>query len=259
MSKYEKLTDQPLVLALGEFRFSTILKMDTYVSAFQDLLRHDFPLFQLSETQEVVLDDKGVTMSTSNGWLFLSSNRKSAFKLDNDRIVFMTSEYNRFPDFWKNCKTALSFIEKIIKPSLLLRVGVRYSDLIIAKNDNEKIESYVDPIICNAGQLSGIGDQVQRSKETVLKTDAGLMVVRSLCGNLNFSAWPDLSNPPIIIKKYSDPSKRILLDFDHFWLAEEDGVKFNVKFIGEKISDLHEKSREAFWEITTDNGREVWK
>ena len=259
MSKYEKLTNQPLVVALAEFRFSTILTMDTYVSAFQDHLRQDFPHFSPTETQEMVVDSKGVNLSTHAGWLFLSSNRKRAFKLDKDRITFMTSEYDRFPDFWRDCKTALSFIEKKIKPSLLLRVGLRYSDLIIAKSESEVIESYVDPIICNSGQLCNIGDQVHRAKETVLKTDAGLMVVRSLCGNLNLSAWPDLSDPPIVINKHSEPSKRILLDFDHFWLSGDETVKFNVEIIGKKINGLHEKSREAFWEVTTNEGREAWK
>lgn len=259
MSKYEKLTDQPLVIALAEFRFSTILTMDTYVSALQDHLRQDFPLFKPTETQEMVIDGKVVNISTHEGWLFLSSDRKRAFKLDKDRITFMTSKYDRFPDFWKNCKTALLFIEKKIKPSLLLRVGLRYSDLIIAKNSEEVIESYVDSMICSSGQLCDIGEQVHRAKETVLKTDVGLMVVRSLCGKLNLSAWPDLSDPPIIINQHPTPSERILLDFDHFWMSNKDNEKFNVDFIGKKLNNLHEKSREAFWVVTTNEGREVWK
>ncbi|MCU4336100.1 TIGR04255 family protein [Acinetobacter dispersus] len=259
MSRYEKLTQQPLVVALAEFRFSTILTMEAYVSSFQEHLRKDFPHFVPTETQEMVIDGKGVNISTHESWLFLSSNKKRAFKLDKDRIIFMTSEYDGVEDTWKNCKTALSFIEKKIKPSILLRVGLRYSNLIIAKSENEDIDSYVDSSICNSGQLCKIGEQIHRSKETVLKTDVGLMAVRSLCGNLNLSAWPDLSDPPVVINKYLDPSKRIVLDIDHFWQQEEQAVKFNIELIHNKISSLHEKSREAFWEITTDKGREVWK
>ncbi|WP_445403621.1 TIGR04255 family protein [Acinetobacter vivianii] len=259
MSRYEKLTQQPLVVALAEFRFSTILKMETYVSAFQELLRKDFPHFDPTQTQEMVVDEKGFNISTHESWLFLSSNKKRAFKLDKDRIIFMTSEYDGFEDTWKDCKTALNFIEKKIKPSLLLRVGLRYSNLIIAKNENEDIDSYVDSSICNSGKLCKIGEQIHRSKETVLKTDVGLMAVRSLCGNLNLSAWPDLSDPPIVINKYLVPSKRIVLDIDHFWQPVEQTVKFNVDLIHKEINSLHEKSREAFWEITTDIGREVWK
>ncbi|MFG0589013.1 TIGR04255 family protein [Acinetobacter sp. YQ_14] len=259
MSKYEKLTHQPLVVALAEFRFSTILTMDTYVSAFQEHLRQDFPHFNPTKTQEMVLDGNGVNLSTHQSWLFLSSNKKRAFRLDKDRLIFITSEYEGFEDTWKNCKTALSFIEKKIKPSLLLRIGLRYSNLIMEQNENEDIDLYVDSSICNSGQLCKIGEQIHRSKDTLLKTDAGLMAVRSLCGNLNLSAWPDLSDPPVVINKYSNPSKRIVLDIDHFWQPKEQTEQFNVELIHKKIISLHHKSREAFWEITTERGREVWK
>lgn len=259
MSKYEKLTDQPLVIALAEFRFSTILTMEKHVSAFQEHLRQDFPHFSKTQNQEMVIEGNSVKVTNSDGWLFLSSNKKRAFRLDKDRIIFMTSEYDRFPNFWKDCETALSFVSEKIKPSLLLRIGLRYSDLIIGKNEEDPIESYVEPIICNAGQLNNIGKQIHRTKETVLKTNDGFMVVRSLCGTLNLSAWPDLNEPPILIKKHSNPTKRILLDFDHFWQPEDETVDFTVDFINKKIHALHEKSREAFWEITTLKGRRVWK
>lgn len=260
MSRYEKLTQQPLVVALAEFRFSTILTIDTYVSAFQEHLRSkDFPHVTPTKTQEMELDGNGVKITTHDSWVFLSSNKKRGFKIDKDRIIFMTSEYDGFEDTWRNCKTALSFIEKKIKPSLLLRVGLRYSNLIIAKSEDEDIDSYVDPSICNSGQLCKIGTQIHRSKETVLKTDVGLMAVRSLCGNLNLSAWPDLSDPPVVIDKYLNPSKRILLDIDHYWQSEDQSVKFSIDLIHKEIKGLHEKSQEAFWEMTTEKGREVWK
>ena len=258
MSEYEKLTNQPLVIALAEFRFSTILTMEKYVSAFQEHLRQDFPHFSKTQTQEMEVDGNNVKVRTFEGWLFLSGNKKRAIKLDRDRIVFMTSEYDRFPNFWKDCEIALSFIEEKVKPSLLLRIGLRFSNLIV-ENNNETIETYVNPIIFSDEHLNKIGNQIHSSKETALKTDVGFMVVRSLYGILNFSAWPDLSEPPIQIKKYPEPSKRILLDLDHFWKSEDETIEFTVDFINEKIHSLHEKSRKAFWSVTTPKGRKVWK
>ena len=259
MDQYVKLTNQPLVIALAEFRFSAILKMESYVSAFQDYLRHDFPHFSEIQQQEMIVDPNGVRVTSSTGWLFLSGNKKRAFMLDKDKITFMSSEYDRFPRFWNDCEKALSFIESEIKPALLLRVGLRYSDLIIEKESNEPIETYVQSVICNTGHFNEIGEQVHRINETVLKTDVGIMVIRSLYGKLNLSAWHDLSEPPVVISKYPEHSKRILLDFDHFWQAEGEAPRFNVNFISKKINVLHEKSREAFWEITTSEGRERWK
>ncbi|MEK5762690.1 TIGR04255 family protein [Acinetobacter junii] len=261
MFEYEKLTNQPLVIALAEFRFSAILQMESYVSAFQDYLRQDFPHFSTTQTQEMVFNPQGVQVNSSIGWLFLSSNKKRALMLDKDRLTFMTSEYNRFPHFWNDCQKALSFIEKEIKPALLLRVGLRYSDLIISKEENEPIESYVQSVICNTGYFADIGQQAHRINETVLETDVGRMAIRSLYGNLNLPAWHDLSEPPVIINKYTKHSNRILLDFDHFWQSNEseEAVPFSVSFIDKKINLLHEKTRQAFWEITTPEGRERWK
>ena len=259
MSKYEKLTNQPLVIALAEFRFSTILTMEKFVSSFQEHLRQDFPLFSDSETQEMVFDSNGINLNTSKGWLFVSSNKKRAFKLDKDRIIFMTSEYDRFPSFWKDCKKAIIFIEKKIKPSLLLRIGLRYSDLINESEIPGEVEKYVDISVCDDGKLSKIGEQLHATKETFLKTPIGYMVSRSLYGYSNLPVWHDLAEPPITIKKSESVSKRVLLDFDHFWVAENETVKFNVDFIEKKIDALHEISREAFWEITTPDGREFWK
>ncbi len=259
MYEYEKLTNQPLVIALAEFRFSAILKMENYVSAFQDCLRQDFPHFSTMQTQEMIVDSSGVRINTSTGWLFLSGNKKRAFMLDKDKLTFMTSEYNRFPNFWDDCQKALSFIESEIKPALLLRVGLRYSDLIIGKDVNDPIESYVQSVICNAGYFAQIGEQAHRINEVMLKTNAGIMAIRSLYGNLNLSAWQDLSEPPVVINKYPQHSKRILLDFDHFWQPDGEAPSFNVNFIENKVITLHGKLREAFWEITTPEGREYWK
>lgn len=259
MSNYEKLKDQPLVIALAEFRFSTVLAMGNYISDFQDYLRQDFPFFSKIETQEMTFSSNGVELTTLDGWLFLSSDKKRAFKLDKDRITFMTSEYDRFPSFWEDCKTALLFIEDKIKPSLLLRIGLRYSDLIIGKNEDDVIEEYVHSSICNDGKLTAIGEQFHHTKETGLQTQDGYMVVRSFYGMSDLSAWHDLSDPPIVIKKHQVRTKRILLDFDHFWMPESKNIKFAVDFIENKINALHNKSRQAFWETTTQQGRRRWK
>ncbi|MDF2417281.1 TIGR04255 family protein [Acinetobacter beijerinckii] len=260
MCEYEKLTNQPLVIALAEFRFSAILEMKNYVSAFQEYLRQDFPYFSTSQTQEMIFEANGLRLNTSEGWIFLSGNKKRAFMLDKDKLTFMTSEYDRFPKFWDDCLKALAFIETEIKPALLLRVGLRYSDLIIEKDKKEEIESYVQTVICK-GDFEKIGHQAHRINETVLETEAGVMAIRSLYGNLNLSAWHDLSEPPVVITKHPNHSKRILLDFDHFWQpnGDESAPSFNVKFINNKINSLHKKTREAFWEITTPEGRERWK
>ncbi|MFW1664648.1 TIGR04255 family protein [Acinetobacter ursingii] len=261
MSEYEKLTHQPLVVALAEFRFSVVLQIEQYVPQLQEYLRQDFPNFSTSETQEMLVEQNGVQINKSTRWLFVSSNKKKALILDRNRIVFITSEYDRFPDFWKTCKNSLLFIKEKIKPALLERIGLRYSDLIIAKQDNEDITAYVTPSICDKDSSLSVGQLAHRMNETVLSTDAGIMAIRSLYGYLNLSAWPDLMDSPVVIPKYDNISERILLDCDHSWQIDtnEVGTDFDVNFIESKIAQLHEHSRKAFWELTTPKGREAWK
>lgn len=259
MKQYEKLTNQPLVIALAEFRFSTVLQIEKYISEFQDYLRQDFPYFSTTQQQEMIVEQNGIQVNTTNAWVFLSGNKKRAFILDKDRLIFLDGQYNRFPDFSNNCETALSFIENRIKPSLLLRIGLRYSDLIIGETENEEIENYVKSVVCDSGVFNDIGQQVHNINETVIKTDAGIMTVRSLYGNLNLSVWQDLSDPPIEIPKHNNHSKRILLDFDHYWQPQSEISNFKLDNLLNKLHALHEGSRKAFWEITTPEGRENWK
>ena len=259
MSEYEKLTNQPLVVALAEFRFSSVLQMESYIPAFQNFLRQDFPHFSTTEQQEMVIEQHGIRVNTSTGWVFLSSNKKRAILLDKSRLVFLSNEYNRFPDFWKDCKKGLDFLIQEVKPALLLRIGLRYSDTIIERSKEENIESYVQAVVCDAGHFGEIGEQAHRINETIYKTNAGIIAIRSMYGILNLPVWQDLVESPILIPKNSDFSKRILLDFDHYWQPEVDAQPFEIDFIYNKINELHLITRKAFWEITTVKGREVWK
>lgn len=259
MNHYEKLTNQPLVITLAEFRFSSVLQMESYVSLFQDYLRQDFPLFSVSQQQDVAVGPQGITVNSSTGWVFTSSNKKRAIMLDNSRIVILTSEYNRFPDFWSDCQKALNFLIDNVKPSLLLRIGLRYSNAIIAENEDENIESYVQPVVCEHGHFTKLSQQIHRINETIFKTDAGVIAIRSLYGNLNLPVWQDLIESPVLTNKSFNHSKRVLLDFDHFWQPEEEPQAFDLSFITNKVKELHKISREAFFEITTPEGQEVWK
>lgn len=259
MKDYEKLTNQPLVITLAEFRFSTVLQMDSHVSLFQDYLRQDFPLFSTTQQQEVTVGPQGISVNSTDGWIFTSSNKKRAVMLDNNRIVILTSEYNRYPEFWNDCQKALEFLVEKVKPALLLRIGLRYSDTIIATNEEEPIESYVQPVVCEHGHFSNFNNQIHRINETVFTTDAGVLAIRSLYGNLNLPVWQDLVESPVLISKPTSHSRRILLDFDHYWQPQNDAQSFDLNFIASKMDNLHKTTREAFFEITTENGREVWK
>lgn len=261
MSQFEKLTKQPLVMVLAEFRFSTVLQIEKYIPQFQDYVRQNFPHFSTFSQPELIVEPQGIKVNQNDVWLFQSADRKSAFHLDKDRITFLTANYNRFPEFLSQCQTAIDFVENYINPALILRIGLRYSDVILESSPDEKIEDYVQKAVCNISIEDTFEAQIRHSNESILKTQDGVLVIKSLYGYLTTTVWQDLVDVPISIKKETNPTKRILLDFDHYWSQEEDeeAQHFNKEFIIRKIEGLHESSRKAFWDITTDIGREVWK
>lgn len=257
MTDYKKLGNQPLVIALAEFRFSSVLGMKDHVSLLQENLRHDFPLFDEMQEQNVTVSPKGVEVKSATGWVFKSSNQKEAIILSDSRLTVITSAYNRYPDFWDKCRKALMLLIENVNPTLLTRVGLRYSDAIFAKEENEPIETYVKAII-HENCFAKSEEQIRRSSESVLKTSAGIIVIRSLYGKVNLPVWPDLIGTHVLFNRNKSVSNTILLDFDHFWKPEEGSQNFELEFIENKMQALHQISREEFFNIITEEGKEVW-
>jgi uncharacterized protein (TIGR04255 family) len=141
-----------------------------------------------------------------------------------------------------------------VEPSLILRIGLRYSDLITV-GEGEKIEDLVQSQFAFPGELSEIGVPKQRTEDLYYETEIGLLVIRILYGEHNLSYLPDIQTLPVTIKTNNEASLRMVLDFDHIWNSSE-ATSFNSDTILDILSQLHEKSRNAFWTITTDYAKE---
>ncbi|EJG24941.1 TIGR04255 family protein [Acinetobacter baumannii 855125] len=261
MHDFQKLSNHPLVLALAEFRFSAVLDIEKHIPSFQDKIRTIFPLTNELSSQEVQVNPNGIEVRQNKEWAFISKNKNSAVMLNNNRLVFLTSAYDRFEGFNQNCKHALDALASTISPALLMRIGLRYSDTILPTDEGQVISEFVDSSICTASYLSNFGTPVRHTTENIVKTEQGFMVIRSMSGVVNLRLWPDLNNLPIPIKHDSEPTDRILLDFDHFWepADEAEAPTFNVNEILSQLDSMHETSRRAFWNITTEKGRKIWK
>lgn len=264
---YHQLANQPLLFVLAEFRFTEVTKMDKYYPEIQDKLRHIFPYFEEQTLQEVNIMPNGMQVDQSKQWVFIHKGRKNAVLLNHKRIVFVTSEYGRFDGFKEYCEIALEALITIVNPSLLTRIGLRYANLITAK-DEDDITQYVQSNICNESHFKRVGRPVHQINEALLETEEGNMVIRSMYANTNTSVFHDMGNIPINVATQNEPSNRILLDFDHFWQPNlessttndnVDALDFETQIIIEKLEKMHKLNRQAFWDITTNTGREVWK
>ena len=261
MTTYQKLSKQPLAFVLAEFRFSPILEMEKYIPGLQDKLRQSFPLMRTQQSQEFQLSPNGFEINTTTEWILQSKNRKQAVTINRNRLVHITSEYDRFDGFREQCQATLDALIQIVKPSLLLRVGLRYNDILIGE-DRENVEDFVQDYLCKNNSLHPVGIPISQTNEIILKTSEGHMVVRSMYGENTPPMWPDVGLP-IEVTVNEEVQKRIFLDFDHFWEADSNQSNelqdFELQNIIKKLENMHEGSRQAFWNITTEKCRTKWK
>ncbi len=257
MNDYRKLKKQPLNFVLAEFVFSTVMKIGDYVPELQERLRSVYPEFQLAESQNIEFkpNEQSVNVKTSMRWVFVNSDKSSMVSIAENKLVFMTTNYNRFSGFYAACQQAIEVLIENVKPSLVKRVGLRYGDLI-EPTDDFMLEQLVEGYVSQPQSLIGLGDLIRHHTETLITTTAGTLAVRSLNGVHNLPCFPDMLGAPIPVGvQNGEATERVLLDFDHFWEAREP-LEFSEENVLEKLEALHAVSREAFWEVTTKVARE---
>ena len=258
MTVYKKLDNQPLRFVLAEFRFSQIMQINDYIPQLQERLRKKYPTPLTQNEQAVIVQGRGVRLSAVDRWTFLSADQKSAIEINQDRLMFYTADYPRFEGFAEYCKEALDALIEIAEPSLALRIGLRYGDLVKV-DEGEKLTDLIDQSFAYPDCIHGLGESKQQRNEIFLSTDAGGLLIRTLYGIHNQTCLPDIQGLSVAIGSDKTPSERIILDFDHFWEAKEEVVSFESEKILEILESLHETSREAFWKISTDYARnEKW-
>lgn len=258
MAEYKKLDKQPLKFVLAEFRFSPVLKISEYIPKIQEELRKQFPIPEKRSEQSFQVHPGGIQVTAIERWSFISANKKSAIDLNQERLVYVTAEYPRFEGFAEACKNALDILIKIVDPTLIMRVGLRYSDLVTLEK-NEKFTDLVNEHVYVPNIVGVLGNPQQHSTDTFLETEVGILAIRSFYANGTFTCLQDVQTLPISLADDSTPSERIILDFDHFWEAGDASINFDCKFAMNKLNELHVPSRDAFWTLTTDYARnEKW-
>ena len=254
---YKKLDNQPLILVLAEFRFSEVKKIEDYIPDIQEELREAYPLSADEEQKTILTDIKsgGFAIQESLSWSFSSADRTRALRVYNNRVVFLCTDYPRFEGFSDFCSEALTVLKKIVNISILLRIGLRYSDLILIE-EGESIGDLVDDSLFTSSELADIGSLRHQRNETLLKTEVGKLAIRSMWGHNNIVSFHGPEPLPVKLIQTEENSERLILDFDHIWESAEPGEdEFIVEKAIEILSGLHELSRKAFWKITTDLAR----
>ena len=256
MDKYKKLNKQPLKFVLAEFRFSPVLEIADLIPQIQKALRKSYPNVVKGQEQAVQVKPGAISLSASDSWAFISTDKKSAIDINQSRLVYMTADYPRFGSFSDSCRAAIRVLADNVELGLILRIGLRYGDAIVV-DQGEQITDLINPEFGIPKCMESLGPTLQHSTNTFLKSDMGGLVVRSQWSITNMTCLPDMLGVPISIPMDAMPSERLILDFDHFWEVHDDAVSFEQDLVMEKLSALHETSRDAFWKATSDHARNV--
>lgn len=257
----QKLTHQPLTLVLAEFRFNVLLNIEKFIPDIQEKLRKAFPEFIENIHQPVQLTTEGLEFRAPvKSWEFCSRGRTERIRIDANRLVFATTEYDRFPQFQAQCEKALNALISVIEVDLLHRVGLRYNDTIIP-SENKNINEYVVQEALPPQRLYSLGKHVLiHQTELQLTTESGRLVIKTLMGSHGLPAFPDLVETfgKHAFPKIDENKPICVMDFDHIWGSDDEPVDFTIDTALSRLAALHEKSREAFWTMTSDSAKEEW-
>jgi len=266
--EYQKLTHQPLSIVLAEFKFSAVLLMEKFIAGIQEDLRDEYPDFKRRTGHTITLtpgdEAPTITDNSVTYWELSSEDRSQLIRIDPENVIVASTDYGRFPTFLKSCQRAISTIHDHVGLKILNRVGLRYCDTVIPAPDKE-LSDYLEPEVLPGNAVIGLSNFIRLHRsETSLDTGEGkTLKIQVLAGMHQLAVFPDLRHTfsevqwPEIPKDHATA----ILDFDHFWEPpSKERPSFAVDFASEKLAELHEVARQAFWDLTTSKAKmEYWK
>ena len=250
-----ELSASPLVLVLAQVRISPVLKMEDYIPAIQEQMRHQgFPKFRPVQTREVIFSPQA-QFRESIKWVFLNKECTQAATVSHGAVAFHTNTYKAFEDFSTSLGNVLSMVSEEVGVSIAERIGLRYVDLILP-GDDESLEQYL------ADGLHGIKPSdvdVQRLLafyEARCETIMGRLLIRLHQYDNGAILPPDLMPPDLNYTTEVQSGKTVtLLDTDH---SSEEARDFKVESLIEDMWGLHEYTDKAFRSSVTSFALSQW-
>ena len=93
MADYIKLKNQPLKFVLAEFHFSPVMQIAEYMPKIQEPLRKQYQILDKRNMQTVEVQLGGIAVSAIDSWASISWNKKNAIELNQERLIYTTTEY----------------------------------------------------------------------------------------------------------------------------------------------------------------------
>lgn len=258
----KKMSNAPVYFTVAQVQFNPILKLEDYLPTIQDKMRVTrFPDFKRQVIQQAIIPlNSGGSQHTPSfqpqvRFIFGDIAGESMFVLESNALTLQTTTYDTFDTFSKSLLDGLTIIHAALQLAFTERVGLRYLDAVLPKND-ESLADYLAPEVLGLShKLTG---QMSHSFSETLTVDAaGQLVSRVLIQDghvglpFEMEAMGARVNP-----KFTQPAGRhAIIDTDAFYQQRE---SFDLNKVGARLVTLHDEILKSFEASVTPHALEIW-
>lgn len=263
--RYVPLSKQPLVLVLGQVRFSLVRKIGDYIPGIQEAFRrHGFPIERAGKIQQLTITPAGVHAVEQERWDYRTRDERWTVTVLQDSVVVQTTAYERFEGFAEKLETAVKTVLEQTeqdKLGLIHRVGLRYVDLIQPR-DGESHRDYLRAGFHGASDAPFVAGSHRLYVESIGRTEVGdtpgTMVLRVSQNDQGLALPPDLlAGAPQFTPRAQAGELVTLVDMDHFVEGTFDP---SAEWVTSRAYLMHDQLVEAFHDhVVSPNAIEVWR
>lgn len=144
-----QLPEAPLVRVIAQVRFPEVLSIEKreFVAPFQELIRSQYPVLRVEQTQGVVMGPHGAASAPPRLiWRFADVEDNWKVSLAPEFVAIETAAYQSREDFLDRFMTIVQAVADTVEPQTVDRLGVRYIDRITGEHIND-ISTLVRPEI----------------------------------------------------------------------------------------------------------------
>jgi uncharacterized protein (TIGR04255 family) len=240
------LSEAPLIRVIAQVRFPVILSIEesSFVAAFQEKIRVQYPVLQPEQTRNFVIGPQGLESSSVMVWRFIDKTEKWRVSLTSTFVTLETTDYLSRTDFLQRLRDILVAIDSHIKPQVLERLGLRYIARLTGQ-EVEQLKDFVRPEVSGvlASDIANYAEQAISDSFFNLPDQRGQ--IHSRWGRLPAKVTVD----PTAIEPITEPSW--ILDLDMFTTPFLEIKEFNVEAMMDDASYFAERLYTFFrWTVT---------
>jgi uncharacterized protein (TIGR04255 family) len=255
LDDYERVTYKrnSLIQVVCQLRFPRILLIEKQPTEFQERIRQQFPLFQVSVEQqqqfsvEIGADDmkplpRILQSEPINNYRFTSDNQRWHVNLTSTFLSLSTSQYSRWEDFKNKFKEPINALISVYNPPFFERIGLRYvnafkrSDLNLMDVDWVEL---IQPFALGFMSNPNIKNDV-KSQNMLVELDLGNKAIAQINALKGIPVDTNTGLPT------TGGEEAFIIDSDMFMM------RTNITELHSSLDYLHDSSRKMVRAIITD-------